>query len=79
VETIQQRLIDGAIEFCAIKPGSLHLNGKIERLQPTGRKEVLPNVDPCHQAACLSCGGRVPPPKPLPANVQGRINDSESL
>jgi transposase InsO family protein len=41
----QQRLMDYAIKFRPIKPGSPHLNGKVERTQKTDWEEFYSTVD----------------------------------
>jgi hypothetical protein len=33
---VQQRLMDSAIKFRPLKPGSLHLNGKVEHVRQFG-------------------------------------------
>jgi transposase InsO family protein len=41
----QDRLMDWGIKFRPIKPGSPHLNGKVERSQRTDLEEFYPTVD----------------------------------
>ncbi len=42
---VQQCLLDWGIKFRPIKPGSPHLNGKVERSQKTDLEEFYPTVD----------------------------------
>lgn len=45
-ETVQQRLMDGAITFRPLKPRSPHLNGQLERSQRADLEEFWPTLDP---------------------------------
>jgi transposase InsO family protein len=42
---VQERLMEYSIKFRPIKPGSPHLNGKVERSQKTDLEEFYPTVD----------------------------------
>ncbi|MCL2128884.1 MAG: IS481 family transposase [Treponema sp.] len=44
-EKVQQRLMEYGIKFRPNKPGSPHLNGKVERSQKTDLEEFYPTVD----------------------------------
>ncbi len=44
-EKVQNRLMDNGIKFRPNKPGSPHLNGKVERSQKTDKTEFYPTVD----------------------------------
>jgi len=44
-EKVQQCLMEWGIKFRPIKPGSPHLNGKVERSQKTDLQEFYPTVD----------------------------------
>jgi transposase InsO family protein len=42
---VQEKLMEYSIKFRPIKPGSPHLNGKVERSQKTDLEEFYPTVD----------------------------------
>ena len=42
---VQERLMEYGIKFRPIKPGSPHLNGKVERSQRTDKEEFYSTVD----------------------------------
>ena len=44
-EKVQRRLMEYCIKFRPNKPGSPHLNGKVERSQKTDKEEFYPTVD----------------------------------
>jgi len=44
-EKVQRRLMEYGIKFRPNKPGSPHLNGKVERSQKTDLEEFYPTVD----------------------------------
>lgn len=45
-EKVQKRMMEFGIKFRPIKPGSPHLNGKVERSQKTDKDEFYSTVDP---------------------------------
>ena len=44
-EKVQRRLMEYGIKFRPNKPGSPHVNGKVERSQKTGKEELYSTVD----------------------------------